>query len=264
MSTSECNVSALPSGNDPSAYMAALNIVKSCLSDHTKGITFRGEPMIKFDDRAKRLNFMHLQETVGDVQNEMQRLITRQLPHDDVPLAPAPNIAAADAIVRPTGKASAKAKGKGNAKGNANKREAAELTGAEEAAKKRKKELAASVQAAIKAKSAAMIICADVHDLSNKIATHEDYSILSQPKTLKLLREPRDALEAFKKSSDFWELCFSSQDVLKALKTKNFDDAYIAKECARIGELTMLTDKVNGASLKLKKIQQDFMFDEDA
>ena len=51
---------------------------------------------------------------------------------------------------------------------------------------------------------------------------------------------------------------------MKALKTKNFDDAYIAKECARIGELTMLTDKVNGASLKLKKIQQDFMFDEDA
>eukprot|EP00959_Pyramimonas_sp_CCMP1952_P363625 7614568-Pyramimonas_sp.AAC.1 len=52
-------------GNDPPAFKAGIEIVKSCIADWQAGRIFRGHPYLKFNRRSKRLVFLDIEEHVA-------------------------------------------------------------------------------------------------------------------------------------------------------------------------------------------------------
>jgi hypothetical protein len=71
-------VIAVISGNDPCAFVGAMNIVHAAVEDWKAGKKYNGRSYMRFDARSKRLQFLHFEESTGASNLKASRIEKRQ------------------------------------------------------------------------------------------------------------------------------------------------------------------------------------------
>ena len=110
----------------------------------------------------------------------------------------------------------------------------------------------------MKEKNATMIVLAAATQLIDNIGTDAAYAWAQQRATLQKVRTPRDEIETFKCSSQFWSGIFTAPDFAKHMKMKNWSDQYIREETDRTGELIKKKDNLDQATKALKRMHARF------
>ena len=129
-----------------------------------------------------------------------------------------------------------------------------------DAEKEKRKHVTKAVTAAVNLKKEAMLASQTRADILSQIGNNGDWAWANNEKTLGCLRECRQAIEDFKKSSDFWSQNFLQAQFAQYAR-RTWDDKYVLTEAARGGELDKLNRAMGRANDKTQRMHQQFMND---
>ena len=256
-------------GNDPPAFKAGIEIVKSCIADWQAGRLFRGFPYVKYNSRSKRLVFLDIEENVSAQHKKTIELRkTSKLNADSDPEALGDDSGEDGAAGSVPRQPAAKAKGKGKAKAKAKAAAAAAAAGAgkddddpnkrgDDRETARKKELTKAISNAMAAKKDAMLAMQTLSDILGLIASDSTWKWANNEHQLKRLRAGRDKIQDFKKGSEFWEQRFLLGNAFANHAKKTWDEHYIMTEAARTDELKKFTASVTKQNEAAHRIHQE-------